>query len=61
MNGGDTAVLHCFVFLYIIFAGPGPWSVDVARTADSDPVRFAASLSSGPSALYFEKESQRPR
>lgn len=27
-NGGDAAILYCFVFLYIVFAGPGPWSVD---------------------------------
>ena len=27
-NGGDAAVLFCFVFLYIAFAGPGPWSLD---------------------------------
>jgi putative oxidoreductase len=28
MNGGDAAVLFCFVFLYIAFAGSGPWSID---------------------------------
>ncbi len=28
VNGGDAAVLYCFVFLYILFAGGGPWSVD---------------------------------
>ncbi|MCC2597272.1 DoxX family protein [Pusillimonas sp. MFBS29] len=32
MNGGEAAVLFCFVFLYIFFAGPGPWSVDAARS-----------------------------
>ena len=26
--GGDLAVLYCFVFLYLIFAGGGPWSID---------------------------------
>jgi putative oxidoreductase len=30
-NGGEAAVLFCFVFFYISFAGPGPWSVDAAR------------------------------
>ena len=30
-NGGDAAILFCFVFLYIVFAGPGPWSVDSLR------------------------------
>lgn len=28
LNGGDAAILFCFVFLYIAFAGGGPWSVD---------------------------------
>ena len=28
LNGGDLAVLFCFVFLYICAAGPGPWSID---------------------------------
>jgi putative oxidoreductase len=27
-NGGDAAVLYCFVFLYLMFAGPGAWSID---------------------------------
>jgi putative oxidoreductase len=28
INGGDAAILYCFVFLYLVFAGPGPWSLD---------------------------------
>ncbi|WBU65687.1 DoxX family protein [Paracoccus aerodenitrificans] len=28
LNGGDAAILYCFVFLYIAFAGPGPLSLD---------------------------------
>ncbi|HYK03616.1 MAG TPA: DoxX family protein [Thermoanaerobaculia bacterium] len=28
LNGGELAVLYCFVFLYLAFAGPGPWSID---------------------------------
>ncbi len=31
LNGGNEAVLFCFVFFYFIFAGPGPWSVDALR------------------------------
>ena len=27
-NMGDAAILYCFVFLYFVFAGPGPWSID---------------------------------
>lgn len=30
VNGGDAAVLFCFVFLYFVFAGAGSWSVDEA-------------------------------
>lgn len=30
-NGGEAAILFCFVFLYLAFAGPGPWSVDAKR------------------------------
>lgn len=32
LNGGDAAILFCFVFLYIAAAGPGPWSLDAQRT-----------------------------
>jgi putative oxidoreductase len=28
LNGGELAVLYCFVFLYLWVAGPGPWSID---------------------------------
>lgn len=32
-NGGDGAVLFCFIFLYLVFSGPGAWSLDRQRTA----------------------------
>lgn len=28
LNRGDGAILFCFIFLYLAFAGPGPWSLD---------------------------------
>jgi putative oxidoreductase len=28
INRGDGAILYCFIFLYLFFAGPGPWSLD---------------------------------
>src|SRR3712207_1495328 len=31
LNGGDASILYCFVFLYLVFAGPGPWSLDALR------------------------------
>jgi putative oxidoreductase len=33
LNRGDGAVLFCFVFLYIAFAGAGPWSIDALLRA----------------------------
>jgi putative oxidoreductase len=33
-NAGNLAILYCFVFFYLVFAGPGPWSID-ARGAKS--------------------------
>jgi putative oxidoreductase len=30
INGGDAAILYCFIFLYLAFAGGGEWSVDAA-------------------------------
>ena len=35
-NGGDAAILYCFVFLHLAFAGGGPWSLD-ARRASAAP------------------------
>ena len=28
LNGGEAAILYCFIFLYLVFAGPGIWSID---------------------------------
>jgi putative oxidoreductase len=28
INGGNLAIEFCFVFLYLTFAGAGPWSLD---------------------------------
>jgi putative oxidoreductase len=33
LNGGDAAILFCFVFLYLAAAGGGAWSIDARRTA----------------------------
>src|SRR4029079_18701340 len=37
-NGGDAAVLFCFIFLYLVFAGPGAWSID-GRTGSIQPTQ----------------------
>ncbi|WP_375408399.1 DoxX family protein [uncultured Methylobacterium sp.] len=31
LNGGDAAILFCFIFLYLAAAGAGPWSLDAQR------------------------------
>ena len=30
-NDGDAAILYCFLFLYLVAAGPGAFSIDGAR------------------------------
>ena len=35
VNKGELAALYCFTFLYLFFAGPGPWSVDALRGKSS--------------------------
>src|SRR5215470_3157912 len=41
VNGGDAAVLFCFVFLYVAAAGPGAFSLDGLRKLGSSPKRVA--------------------
>jgi putative oxidoreductase len=43
LNGGDAAILYCFIFLYLVFAGPGPWSLDAARGRETPPDLVPAS------------------
>ena len=31
LNGGDGSILFCFIFLYLVFAGAGAWSLDAKR------------------------------
>jgi putative oxidoreductase len=47
-NAGDAAILYCFVFLYLIFAGPGPISIDEARRRGSVPAHDQAAPATGP-------------
>jgi putative oxidoreductase len=35
-NGGEPAVLFCFIFLYLSAAGGGYWSIDALRRGRSD-------------------------
>jgi putative oxidoreductase len=38
LNGGDAAILYCFVFLYLAFAGGGTWSVDALRSSRNSAI-----------------------
>jgi|SRR4051812_13286475 len=31
INKGDAAILFCFIFFYLVFSGPGAWSMDAMR------------------------------
>ncbi len=31
LNGGEAAILFCFIYLYIAAAGPGAWALDNRR------------------------------
>ena len=31
LNQGEAAIMFCFVFFYLVFAGPGAWSLDSLR------------------------------
>jgi putative oxidoreductase len=33
LNGGESAILYCFIFLYLAAVGAGPWSLDALRKA----------------------------
>ena len=35
LNGGDAAILYCFVFLLLVFTGPGALSVDSLRNGSA--------------------------
>jgi putative oxidoreductase len=42
-NGGDAAILFCFIFLYIVAAGPGAWSLEhLFRSSASGAVPLAS-------------------
>jgi putative oxidoreductase len=42
LNGGDAAILYCFVFLYLAVAGGGDWSLDNLRKRSQRDTAAAA-------------------
>lgn len=41
-NGGDLAVVLCFIFFYLVFSGGGAWSVDRAIEQRRPGATYAA-------------------
>ena len=37
-NGGEEAVLFCYLFLWLIAMGQGPWSLDRSRSGNRSKV-----------------------
>ena len=54
LNQGESAVLFCFVFLYLVFAGPGALSLDERRRA------VAPSASLAPASVAPGNRRRRP-
>ena len=40
-NHGESAVIYCFIFLFILFYGPGIWSLDSLIFRRDAPVEAA--------------------
>ena len=40
LNHGEPAVVYCFVFLFFVFAGAGPWSIDAMWNKGGAPNRI---------------------
>lgn len=38
LNYGELAVIYCFVFFYILFRGPGAWSLDALFRKGRPPI-----------------------
>ena len=38
VNGGEPAILYCWLFLYIAANGPGGWALDNLRAASRAPL-----------------------
>jgi len=45
LNGGDAAILYCFIFLYFSVAGSGAWALDNLRARRAAPRLGAAAHS----------------
>ena len=50
-NGGEEAVIFCFVFLWLVTTGPGPWSLDHLLQRKTKHTRADVTVAGAPAAL----------
>ena len=52
-NGGEEAVIFCFIYLWLVTAGPGPWSLDhvIWRKKDHASEGFALPRGAEPATV----------
>ena len=52
-NGGEEAVIFCFLYLWLVTAGPGPWSLDHAiwKKREQRGERFAVAGAPEPATV----------
>ncbi len=43
LNQGEAAIMFCFAFFHLIFAGPGAWSLDALRNRHNGAAASATS------------------
>jgi putative oxidoreductase len=53
-NGGEEAVIFCFVYLWLVTAGPGPWSLDHLLQRKSRSSRANMSVAGAPEPLIVK-------
>jgi uncharacterized membrane protein YphA (DoxX/SURF4 family) len=47
-NGGEESVIFCFLYLWLVTAGPGPWSVDYALHRSHEKTKRNFELTGAP-------------
>jgi putative oxidoreductase len=47
MNGGELALVNCWIFFFIVFYGPGRWSVDALLTEGRRSASSASAIRAG--------------
>ena len=59
-NGGELAVLFCYLFLYFVFAGGGAWSLDVliAKRKDGSSALPLSTGALGPDGTIWRVPSE---